>query len=335
MTRADIVRIATGRLKLACAMVGVLNLVLLGQGAALAQDFPKGPIKLVMPWPAGGITDVSTRMLAKILLARLSTPVVVDNKPGASGQIGTNFVAKAPADGYTLLLLTATHTINANVYRKLPFDSVHDFVGIAPFAINPFSLVARTDFPANSVKEMVAAAKQNPGKYTHASWGVGSTAQLVMEMVKAQAGIDMVHVPYTGEAPAVTALLAGQVDVMILPAGSAARHAGKIKVFAVTVPERFFILPNTPTLKEEGYTNINMANWFGLVAPAKTPIAIVQRLAAEIAAVAQTPELRSQYRGLGLDVHPPMPQPEFHKFIASDIARWGEVIRRANVPLLE
>ena len=337
MMHENIVRIATRSLKLAGALIGVAGLLLLGQGKALAQAqaYPKSPIKLVMPWPAGGMTDLATRMLAKALSARLSTPVVVDNRPGASGQIGANFVANATADGYTLLLLTATHSINANVYRKLPFDSVRDFVGIAPFAINPFSLAARADFPANSVKEMVAAAKQNPGKYTHASWGLGSTAHLVMEMMKAAAGIDMLHVPYPGETPAVTALLAGQVDVIMLPAGSAARHAGKLKVFAVTVPERFFILPNTPTLKEEGYPNIDMAVWFGLVAPAKTPNAIVQRLAAEIAALTQTAELQSQYRGLGLDVHPPMSQPEFHKFIATDVARWGEVIRRANVPLLE
>ncbi len=333
MRHAAIFPVVTGRIKLACAMVGVASLLLLGQGAAFAQDFPKQPIRLVMPWPAGSITDLSARALARVLSGRLSTPVVVDNKPGASGQIGANFVAKAPADGYTLVVVTGTHTLSANVYRNLPYDSAKDFVAIAPFAINPFSLVARADFPANSVQEVVEVAKRNPGKYTYASWGVGSLSQLVMEMMKAEAGIDMVHVPFTGAAPATTALMAGQVDLMILSAGSVPGLAGKIKVYAVTVPERFFSLPNTPTMKEQGYGNINVASWFGVLAPAKTPDAIVQRLAAEVEAVLRTSEFQTQLRDLGLGVHPSMTQPEFQKFIASEIARWGEVIRRAKIPL--
>jgi tripartite-type tricarboxylate transporter receptor subunit TctC len=154
-----------------------------------------------------------------------------------------------------------------------------------------------------------------------------------MEMVKKQSGIEVLHVPFTGEAPAVTALIAGQVDLMVLPAGSAARQAGKVKDLAVTVPERFFILPNTPSLKEEGYANVNVFNWFGVVAPAKTPEPVVQRLAQEIAAVLNSDELKSKYRGMGLDVHPPMSQPEFNKFIASEIARWGDVIKSANIRL--
>ena len=182
-------------------------------------------------------------------------------------------------------------------------------------------------------KEVVAAAKAAPGKYTHASWGIGSTSQIGMEMVKGQAGIDVVHVPFTGEAPAIAALMAGQVDLMVLPAGSAARQAGKVKVFAVTVPERFFILPNTPSLKEEGFANVNVFNWFGVVAPARTPMPVVQKLASEIGAVLQTPQLQSQYRAMGVDVYPAMSQPDFQKFIASEIVRWGEVIKSANIRL--
>ena len=318
--------------QMAAAVIGVCSAF--SFGTAQAQPYPAKPIRLVVPWPAGGITDSATRMLAQALSPRLGQPIVVDNRPGANGQIGADNVAKSAPDGYSLFVASAEPlAINPHVYKSLPYDPVHDFVGIAPFAINPFSLVSRPDFPASTVKEIVAAAKQSPGKYTYASWGIGSTSQIGMEMVKKQASMDVLHVPFTGEAPAVTALMSGQVDLMVLPAGSAARQAGKVKVFAVTVPERFFILPNTPSLKEEGYANVNVFNWFGVVAPAKTPAPIVQRLAQEIGAVATSDDLRSKYRGMGLDVHPPMSQPDFNKFIASEVVRWGEVIKSANIRL--
>jgi tripartite-type tricarboxylate transporter receptor subunit TctC len=318
--------------RFAFVVVAIASL-LLGQGGAVAQDFPKQPIRLVMPWPAGSITDLSARALAKGLSARLSTPVVVDNRPGASGQIGASFVAKAPADGYTLIVVTGTHTLSANVAKDLPYDSAKDFVAIAPYAINPFALVGRADFPANSVQEVVEVAKRNPGKFTHASWGIGSLSQLVMELLKADAGIDVVHVPFTGAAPATTALVGGQVDLMIISAGSVPALAGKVKTYAVTTPERFFSLPNTPTMKEQGYPRVDVSSWFGVLAPAKTPDAVVQRLGAEITAVIKTPEFQTQLHDLGLGVHPLMTPPEFQKFIVSEIARWGEVVRRAKIPL--
>ena len=318
--------------QLAAAIISICSAFSIG--TVWAQPYPAKPIRVVVPWPAGGITDSATRMLAQALSPRLGQPIVVENRPGANGQIGADNVAKSAPDGYSLFVASAEPlAINPHVYKSLPYDPVRDFVGIAPFAINPFSLVSRADFPANSVKEIVATAKQSAGKYTYASWGIGSTSQIGMEMIKKQAGIEVLHVPFTGEAPAVTALMAGQVDLMVLPAGSAARQAGKVKVFAVTVPERFFILPNTPSLKEEGYANVNVFNWFGVVAPASTPAPIVQRLAQEIGAVATSDDLRSKYRGMGLDVHPPMSQPDFNKFIASEVVRWGDVIKSANIRL--
>lgn len=318
--------------RLFCAIAGVTGL-LLGAGSAGAQDFPKQPIRLVMPWPAGSITDLSARVLAKSLSGRLSTPIVVDNRPGASGQIGASFVAKAPADGYTLIVVTGTHTLSANVSKSLPYDTANDFIAIAPYAINPFSLVARADFPANSVQEVVEVAKRSPGKYTYASWGVGSLSQLVMEMLKSDAGIDLLHVPFTGAAPATTALVAGQVDLMILSAGSVPGLGGKIKAYAVTTPERFFSLPHVPTMKEQGYPNIDVASWFGVLAPAKTPDPIVQRLGAEINAVLKAQDFQTQMRDLGLGVHRAMAPAEFQGFIVSEIARWGEVVRAAKIPL--
>ena len=315
------------------AVVGICAL-LVGGGAAFGQDYPNKPIRLIVPWPAGGITDSTTRILAQSLSTRMGQSVLVENRPGANGQIGANYVAKSAPDGYTLFIASAERlAINPHVYKSLPYDPARDFIGIAPFVINPFSLVSRPDFPANSMKEIVAAVKKNQGKYTYASWGVGSTSQIGMEMVKAQAGIDLVHVPFQGEAPAIVALMAGQVDLMVVPAGSAARQSGKVKVFAVTVPERFFILPNTPSLKEEGYSDINVFNWFGVVAPAKTPAPVIQRLATEIQAVLQAPDVKEKYRGMGVDTHAPMSQPDFNRFIAAEIVRWGEVTKRANIRL--
>jgi tripartite-type tricarboxylate transporter receptor subunit TctC len=316
----------------AAAVFGICSV--LAFDTASAQAYPSKPLRLVVPWPAGGITDSASRMLAQVLAPRLGQPIVVENRPGANGQIGADNIAKSAPDGYSLFVASAEPlAINPHVYKSLPYEPVRDFVGITPFAINPFSLVSRPDFPAKSVNDIVAAAKQNPGKYSYASWGIGSTSQIGMEMVKKQAGIDVLHVPFTGEAPAVTALMSGQVDLMVLPAGSAARQAGKVKIFAVTVPERFFVLPDTPSLKEEGFANINVFNWFGVVAPAKTPTAIVQRLAEEISATLNSEELKSKYRGMGLDVHPPMSQPDFNRFIASEVQRWGEVIKSANIRL--
>src|SRR5688572_2834873 len=321
-------------------LIRKLALAAIGIGAAIsfatasAQPYPSKPIRLVVPWPAGGITDSASRMLVQVLSPRLGQPIVVENRPGANGQIGADNVAKSAPDGYSLFVASAEPlSINPHVYKALPYDPTRDFVGVAPFAINPFALVSRPDFPAKTMKEVVAAAKKNPGKYTYASWGVGSTSQIGMEMVKRQSGIEVLHVPFTGEAPAVTALIAGQVDLMVLPAGSAARQAGKVKDLAVTVPERFFILPNTPSLKEEGYADVNVYNWFGVVAPAKTPEPIVRRLAEEIGATLKSDELKSKYRGMGLDVHPPMSQGDFNKFIAAEIGRWGEVIKSANIRL--
>src|SRR2546423_14385743 len=184
--------------KLAVAVIGVCSAVCFG--TAWAQPYPAKPIRVVVPWPAGGITDSATRMLAQALSPRLGQPIVVENRPGANGQIGADNVAKSAPDGYSLFVASAEPlAINPHVYKSLPYDPVRDFVGIAPFAINPFSLVSRADFPANSVKEIVATAKQSAGKYTYASWGIGSTSQIGMEMIKKQAGIEGLHVPLTGE----------------------------------------------------------------------------------------------------------------------------------------
>jgi tripartite-type tricarboxylate transporter receptor subunit TctC len=300
---------------------------------ACAQGYPDKPIKLVVPWPAGGITDSAGRIMAQRLSERMATPFVVENRAGAAGTIGAEAVARAPADGYTLLLASAeTHAIAPNLRVKLPYDPQKDFVAVAPFAINPFSIVSRPDFPAGNMKELVALAKSQPGKFTYSSAGLGSASQIAMETLKGLAGADILHVPFQGQAPALTSLLGGQTDLQMLPAGSAVSllKSGKIKVFAVTTPARYFGLAEVPTMKEAGF-EMNFANWFGLVVPAGVPPAVAQRLAADTAAVLQSPETRAALQKLGVDAYPPMSAQEFQKFLESERTRWGNVIRASGL----
>jgi len=305
----------------------------LAAGLACAQGYPDKPIRLVVPWPAGGITDSAGRIMAQRMSERMATPFVVENRAGAAATIGAEFVARAPADGYTLLVASAeTHAIAPNLRTRLPYDPQKDFVAIAPFAINPFSIVSRADFPARNIKELVALAKSQPGKFTYSSAGLGSTSQIAMETFKGLAGVDILHVPFQGQAPALTSLLGGQTDLQMLPAGSAVplRAGGKIKVFAVSTHARYFNLAEVPALREEGF-EMNFANWFGLVAPAGVPPAVAQRLAADAAVVFQSAEMRAALQKLGVDAYPPMSPQEFQKFLELERSRWGDVIRAAGL----
>jgi tripartite-type tricarboxylate transporter receptor subunit TctC len=315
--------------KLICAALGALSISF----TAPAQPYPSKPVKIVVPWPAGGVTDLAGRAMAHRLAERLSTPVVVENKAGAAGTIGASSVAQAPADGYTLLLASAeTHAIAPSLRKELAYEPRRDFVAIARFAINPFSVVARPDFPAGNMKEAVALARGQPGKYTYSSAGLGSASQIAMETLKSLAQVDIVHVPFQGQAPALTSLMGGQTDFQVLPAGSAAplRKSGKIKVYAVTTQERFFDMSDVPALREEGF-EMNFANWFGLVAPKALPAPIAQRLGDEIAAALKSPETQASLRNLGLDAYPSGSPAEFQKFIDSELNRWGSLIRAANL----
>lgn len=315
--------------------VAAAALACIAAGPAMAQAYPNRPIKLIVPWPAGGVTDASARILAQHLGDRLKQPVVVDNRPGANGRIGAEAAAKSTPDGYTLFVASAeTHAINPMVFASVPYDPVRDFVAVAPYAINPFAVAARADLKAANMKDAVALAKVAPGKLTSASWGIGSTSQIILEMVKGQAGIDVLHVPFQGEAPAVTALLGGQVDFMVMPAARAdqLRKDGKVKVLAVTTGGRFGLIGDVPTLAEEGF-KVDVANWFGIVAPAKTPPEAVQRVADEINALLRGKELPEALRKLGVDAHAVMTPAQYQKFIEGEGARWGAVIKAARIRL--
>jgi tripartite-type tricarboxylate transporter receptor subunit TctC len=305
-----------------------------GPAWAQAQAYPTKPIRFVIPWPAGGITDTAGRAFANLLSKRLNSTVVVENKAGATASIGATLVAQSAPDGYTLLLGTSeTHGINVHTFQKLAYDPGRDFVSIAPFAINPFSLVTRPDFPANSIAELVALAKAQPGRITYSSAGLGAATQLTMEIFRTQAGIELLHVPFQGEAPAVTALMAGQTDIQILSVGRATQlsKAGKVKVLAVTMPERYFGLKDIPTLKEAGYGQANIANWYGLIAPARTPAAIIERLHAETQAIVRDPDTVAAFRAMGLEIAAQVSQADFQRATLAEPERWAQVIRSGNI----
>ena len=302
--------------------------------AAAADDFPQRPITLVVPWPAGGNTDAVSRTLALQIGNQLGKAVVVENRAGANGQIGAAAVARAAPDGYTLLVASAeTHSITSAA-KRMPYDPQKDFQPIGSFAINPFMVVARATLPVRDIKSLVAYAQANPGKLNYGSWGAGSTGQIAMEMFKLQAGISMVHVPFNGTAPAETALLGGQIDLLVMPVGRAVavNPTGKITVLGAMTSSRTPLMPEIATLREAGYDNVVAANWFGIVAPAKTPESVVARLSAALDVGLASGELQSAFRARGVDLIKQSPA-AFLRFISDEHARWSGTVANAKIDL--
>ena len=300
--------------------------------SASAQTYPDRVLKVVVPWPAGGTVDIATRVVTQHLATKLGQAVIVENRPGANGIIGAETVAKSAPDGYTLFIAShETHSINPHVYPKLPYDPIGDFVAITPFVKVPFVLTGKVGFSAASAKDAVGIIQSQPGKLTYGSWGIGSIAQVGMEMIVGEAGLKILHVPFNGGPPAFNALMAGQIDFMIMPAGAAdpLRKGGKIKIFGVTTANRFSLIDDVPTLKEQGY-NVDVANTFGFLAPAKTSPAVVQRLHTEINDVIKRPDVQSALKAQGTEIFTLLQQ-EYSRYLSSELTRWGQVIQRANI----
>jgi len=317
---------------LAAAVAGLAAGLSLPAGAA--DEFPQRPITLVVPWPAGGNTDAVSRALALQLGNQLGKAVVVENRAGANGQIGAAAVARAVPDGYTLLVASAeTHSITSAA-KRMPYDPQKDFQPIGSFAINPFMVVARATLAVRDIKSLVAYAQTNPGKLNYGSWGAGSTGQIAMEMFKLQAGINMVHVPFNGTAPAETALLGGQIDLLVMPVGRAVavNPTGKITVIAAMTSSRTPLMPEVATLREAGYDSLVAANWFGIVAPAKTPDSAVARLSSALDVALASGELQSAFRARGVDLIKQSPA-TFQRFIADEHARWSNTVANAKIDL--
>lgn len=302
--------------------------------AAPALAFPDQPIRIVVPWNAGGATDVVTRALATAMAPVIGQPVVVDNRPGANGAVGAQFVAQARPDGHTLFVASAeTHAVNPLVYQRLAYDPANDFLPITLFADGPFALVVRSGLGTDTLEAFTALARSRPGALTYASWGIGSTSHLAAARVIAAAGLDMLHVPYTGAAPAYTALVAAQVDSMFMNAGPAESLArdGRVKVLGIGSATRVPLLPNVPTLREQGM-QLDAANWFGLVGPARMPAAAATRIAEASAEALRSPAAQEVFRTQGILPVTGTPD-QARAFIAADRERWAAVIRPLNLRL--
>lgn len=300
--------------------------------SAMANDYPNRAIRMVVPFPAGQASDTIARLVGDHLGRRLGQPVVVENKPGAGGNLGTEQGARAAADGYTLTIATAALPISKLVYRKLAYDPVKDFAPVTLMTVTPLVLVTRPDLPANNVKELVELARKSPGKLTFASSGTGTSHQLSSELLKAIAEVDILHVPYKGSAPAHLDLMSGRVDMMFDNIVPVTPHiqSGKLKALAVTTKERAPALSNVATMAESGYANFEAVAWFGVLAPEGTPAPVVDKLSREINAVLRTPEVNAKLVSMGANVVGTSPA-EFRKFMAAEINKWTPVVERAKI----
>jgi tripartite-type tricarboxylate transporter receptor subunit TctC len=311
--------------------------VLLALVAALAcaQTYPTKPIRLVVPFPPGGATDILARDVAQKLTEAWGQSVIVDNRPGAGGNIGSELVAKSAPDGYTLEMGTVgTHAINASLYAKMPYDHVKDFTPVILVAGVPNVLVVNPALPANSVAELIAYAKANPGKLNFASSGNGTSIHLSGELFKVMAGVQITHIPYKGSAPALQDLLAGQVQMMFdnLPPSLPQIKAGKLRALAVTSLARAPALPDVPTLAESGLPGFEASSWFGILAPAGTPAPIVAKLNAEIAKWLATPEAKEKLSKQGANAAGGTPD-DFAKHIATETAKWAKVVKDSGAKI--
>jgi len=301
--------------------------------AAAAQDWPTRPLHLIVPYAAGGPVDISARLVAPALQQALGQPVLAENKPGAGGNIGAEFVAKSAPDGYTLVMgAIATHAINPALYPNFPYDPVGDFRHIALLVQVPNVLIVNDGLRARSVDELIAAAKAQPGKLDFASGSTGSTGHLAGELFKQLTGTYIVHIPYKGAAPAMQDLIAGRVQLMFDNLASALPQiqAGKVRALAVTTARRSSYLPEVPTLEESGVKPFDLTTWWGLMAPAKTPQPIVDRLAAEAARAMEAPELRERWRAMGSE-RPAIRTPaQFTAFVERERKLYAELVKRSG-----
>ena len=296
--------------------------------AVSGAAYPAKSIRVIVGFPPGSGADITARVIGAKAEEALAQQVIVDNRPGAASNIAAELAAKAPADGYTLFIGTVANTINATLYPRLPFDFARDFAPVVLTTAAPNVLVVHTSVPAKSVKELIALAKIRPGQLNYASAGTGTAPHLSGELFNAMAGVRMVHIPYKGSPPAVTDLLAGEVALMFSPSSTVLPHvkSGRLRALAVTTATRLPSLPNLPTVAESGLKGYETITWFGFVAPAKTPPAIVTRLNTEIVKVLALPEVRNPFAIQGIEVIGGTPE-QFASYIRDEITKWAKVIR--------
>lgn len=319
-------RLLAAGVALATTLAGV-------SGAAFAQNnYPTKPITMIVPFSAGGTTDILARIVGLQLGKALGQPVVIDNRPGAGGNIGASLAAKAPGDGYTLFMGTiGTHAINQSLYSKLPYDPVKDFAPITRVAMVPNLVVANPNVPVKSIKELIAYVKANPDKLSYGSSGSGSSMHLSGELFNSMTGLHIQHIPYKGSAPAVNDLLGNQIGLMFdnMPSSYPHVKAGKLRAIAVTSAKRSPALPDVPTVAEAGVPGYEATSWFALYATGGTPKPIVDRLNAEVVKILAMPEVRQQMAGQGAEPHPEKPE-QLAAFMKAETAKWAKVVKASG-----
>lgn len=311
---------------------GLLAVLLLAAGAAQAQSYPSKSVRIVVPFAAGGPADNYARFIGQRLGDALGQPFVIDNRPGAGSIIGTDVVAKAPADGYTLLMMSNTHTVNETLIPSKPFVLMRDFVPVAPVNYSDLVLVAHPSLPVKNLKDILQLAKDKPGKYNYASSGNGTPYHMAGELFKSMAGIYLVHIPYRGSSGARTDIIGGQVDMMFDAVTTMAEQAraGKVRAIATSGRQRSAVLPDVPTLAESGLPGYEATIWLGLMAPKGTPPAIVQQLNDAVSKIVSQPDVNQLWTKQGAVAMKMNPQ-EFDKYMREDIDKWARVIKSAGI----
>ena len=301
--------------------------------AAIAQDFPSKPIRLIVPFATGGVTDTSARLIADKLSRAIGQQVIVENRPGGSGNPGTQYVAQSAPDGYTLLLaFDGTMVINPFVFPKIPFDTVKDFQPVTKLGDAALVLVAHPAVPAKNFSELLAYSKANPGKLSFGHSGTGGTTHVAGELLKQRSGLDMLHIPYKSGGQAVVDAIGGQVPLAYSAVAGAHAHvkSGKLKAIGVSSLKRISSLPDAPTFDEQGVAGFEAVSWVGIMAPAKTPRAIVDRLQRDLAAILKDQDTRDRFATLGIEPVGNTPE-QFAEQIKADLARWGKVVEQAKI----
>jgi tripartite-type tricarboxylate transporter receptor subunit TctC len=331
-----------GRVRSAPASSAAAISVLIALGLALAYvpiasaqvagPFPARPVRLVVPFPPGGPLDVTGRAIAQKLTETWGQPVIVDNRPGAGGNIGADLVAKSPPDGYAVVMgALSTHAVNPSLYPKMPYDAARDFAPITLVAITPNVLVVNPALPVQSVKELVAYAKANPGKLSFGSGSNGSAGHLAGELFKVETGVDIVHIPFKGGAPALQALLAGDTQLMFDNLANAMSQvkAGKLRALAVTTAERSKLAPELPTMAEAGLPGFDIATWFGLLAPAGTPADVIAKWNVDVVKVLDSTEMRERLHAQGAEAAPTTPA-RFAAFIQGELVKYARIVKASG-----
>jgi tripartite-type tricarboxylate transporter receptor subunit TctC len=317
--------------RLAAALLCAVSLTCGIASRAGAQDFPSHPIRVVVPYPAGGLVDLVTRVVTERMAQKLGQSFIVESRAGANGTIATAYVAHAEPDGYTLLMITDSHGVNPLFYKDLTYDSIKDFASIGLIGKSPLALTVHVSVPARTVAELIALARANPGTITYGSIGVGSASHLAGELFKVRAGVDMVHVPYRGGAPAVNDLIAGHLETMFLSpvSGLPQIKAGRLVALAIAAHERFPLMPDVPTMAEVGMP-MEVGYWVGMAAPAATPPAVVAKLEIALAEVVAEPDVQRRLTEMGV-VMTPLGAKAFGEFIRADLKRWADFAAQAKL----